>query len=287
MPTPMTIKVTNTKERAISDTIIIADTVAIEITVKIVTIVCSQIRLGVTGVVEDTTSNKDTTKMIRKVRIVSICQGTPDTFTNLKGKSILNPTDLRASKVTIVSAATKKATAKQVSQSGKEKDLEVITIGRGATPTINTRRCTSQKVAHAISTRQTTKLNPTSIKPLILIQHRQMLPNMALSKAMDKPSLSVRLRTLFRAKYLKMTSAKHRKVSKLTPMQWSLKVMIVLQLTTGPIRLSISNKKKTMLITIATAIVVEGVVEETQYDLMSSLSMKEVRTTWTMIRKRL
>ena len=42
-----------------------------------------------------------------------------------------------------------------------------------------------------------------------------------------------------------------------------------------------------MLITIATAIVVEEVVEETRYDLMSLLSMKEVATTWTTIRRRL
>ena len=111
MPTPMILKVTNMKEKETSDTIITADTVAIMTTV---TTVRNQTRdLGVKGVVEDTISSKDITKMSRKDKIVSILQENLDTCTNHKGRSILNVslTILRASKATIVNAAMKIATA--------------------------------------------------------------------------------------------------------------------------------------------------------------------------------
>ena len=92
------------------DTIITADTAAI---VTTVTTAHNQTRdPGVKGVVEDTISSKDITKMSREDKIVSsMLQEIPVTRTNLKGRSILSLTVLRASKVTIVSAAMKIATA--------------------------------------------------------------------------------------------------------------------------------------------------------------------------------
>ena len=110
MSTPMIIKVMNTKETATSDMIIIADILAIAITVIIVSIVCSRTQLGVKEA-EDTMGNKDTMKMIKKDRIASIFQGN-NTMLNLRGKSILNLTVLRASKAIIASVVTKNATAK-------------------------------------------------------------------------------------------------------------------------------------------------------------------------------
>ena len=112
---------------------------------------------------------------------------------------------------------------------------------------------------------------------------------MALFKARGKPSLRFRLQTLSLVKLLKMTDVKLRKVSKLIRVHWIFKLEPMIEqeiIIIGQTRLSIS-KKKAMLTITAIAIVVEGVAEETRYELMSSSSMKEVETTWTMIHKRL